>query len=67
MARGTVTWFNDRKGFGFISQDDGENVFVYHFALQGEGFTSLSEGQKVEFDGVQGQKGLVAVNVKKIQ
>ncbi len=66
MVRGMVNWFNDTKGFGFISRHDGGNIFVYHFALQGEGFTSLTEGQKVEFDVVQGQKGLVAVNVKKI-
>lgn len=61
---GTVKWFSDEKGYGFITRDDGEkDVFCHHTAIQGEGFRSLSEGQKVEFDVVQGQKGPAAENV----
>jgi CspA family cold shock protein len=57
---GTVKWFNDAKGFGFITRENGPDVFVHHSAIQGEGFKSLAEGQKVEFTVVQGQKGPAA-------
>jgi CspA family cold shock protein len=65
MAQGTVKWFNDSKGFGFISQEGGEDVFVHHTAIQMDGFRSLAEGDRVEFDVVKGPKGLQAQNVRK--
>ncbi len=61
---GTVKWFNDAKGFGFISRDAGEDVFVHHTAVEGEGFRSLRENQRVEFAVEQGPKGLRAIGVK---
>lgn len=66
MAEGTVKWFNDSKGFGFIEQEDGADVFVHFTAIQGEGFKSLTEGEKVSFDISEGDKGLQAANVVKI-
>ena len=60
---GTVKWFNDAKGFGFITREGGDDVFVHHSAIQGEGFRSLAEGAQVEFEVVQGQKGPAAENV----
>jgi CspA family cold shock protein len=65
MATGKVKWFNDAKGFGFIARDDGPDVFVHHSAIVAEGFRSLTEGQEVAFDIVEGPKGLQAANVRK--
>jgi cold shock protein len=66
MAKGTVKWFNDAKGFGFIAQDGGKDVFVHHTAIIADGFRSLSEGDNVEFEVVEGPKGLQASNVRKV-
>jgi len=66
MVEGTVKWFNDNKGFGFISQEDGNDVFVHFKSIIGDGFKSLAEGDKVEFEIQEGPKGPSAVNVKKV-
>jgi CspA family cold shock protein len=63
MAVGKVKWFNDAKGFGFIESDDGREIFVHYTAIRNEGYKSLQEGQEVEFDLYEGQKGLQAQNV----
>lgn len=65
MANGTVKWFNDAKGYGFITQESGPDLFVHHTSIQGQGFKSLAEGEKVTFDVAQGPKGPQATNVKK--
>ena len=64
--KGTVKWFNSNKGYGFISPEEGEDVFVHHSAIQMEGYKTLAEGDKVEFEMVNGDKGPKAVNVKKV-
>ena len=66
MANGIVKWFNDRKGYGFIEQEDGPDVFVHHSGITGDGFKSLREGDRVTFDIEQGQKGPAAVNVRAV-
>ncbi|OGX30106.1 MAG: cold-shock protein [Omnitrophica WOR_2 bacterium RIFCSPHIGHO2_01_FULL_52_10] len=65
MARGTVKWFNNQKGYGFISTESGKDVFVHHTAIQGSGYKSLEEGQTVEFEVTSGPKGDQAINVVK--
>ena len=64
MPRGKVKWFNSKKGFGFIEREEGDDVFVHYSAIQTEGFRSLDEGQEVEFEVVDGPKGLQASNVE---
>ena len=66
MATGTVKWFNDAKGLGFITQEGGEDVFVHYSAVQAQGFKSLAEGDRVEFEVTRGPKGLQAANVRKV-
>jgi len=66
VNRGTVKWFNEAKGFGFITQEQGEDVFVHYSGIEGDGFKSLGDGDRVEFAVTQGPKGLAAVNVRKI-
>ena len=66
MSEGTVKWFNESKGFGFIEQDGGQDVFVHHSAIQAKGFRTLQEGQRVSFDVVEGKKGPAAENVVSI-
>ncbi len=66
MANGTVKWFNDSKGFGFITSEDGSDVFVHHTSIQGDGFKSLAEGDSVKFDTEAGPKGPKAINVVKL-
>jgi CspA family cold shock protein len=65
MAKGTVKWFNNQKGYGFITTSEGKDVFVHHSSIQGDGYKSLAEGQAVEFDVTQGPKGEQATNVVK--
>ena len=66
MTTGTVKWFNPQKGYGFISRENGPDVFVHHSAIQGEGYKSLEENQKVEFDVTEGPKGPQAANVRPV-
>ncbi|GBE36106.1 cold shock-like protein CspLA [bacterium BMS3Bbin07] len=66
MANGTVKWFNESKGFGFITQDDGADVFAHYSEIQGDGFKSLAEGDVVSFDVVEGDKGPKATNIEKL-
>ena len=66
MFKGTVKWFNEKKGFGFLAQEDGDDVFVHHTSIQGEGFKTLNEGQEVEFEIQDGPKGPQALNVTEL-
>ena len=66
MPKGRVKWFDNRKGFGFIEQDTGEDVFVHHTNIEGEGFRTLNDGEMVYFEPIQGPKGLLALHVRRI-
>ena len=66
MTTGTVKWFNEAKGFGFIAQSDGDDVFVHYSAIEGDGFKSLADGDRVQFEVMSGPKGLSAKNVRKM-
>ncbi len=66
MAQGTVKWFNESKGFGFITQEDGPDVFAHYSVIEGAGFKTLAEGESVSFDAVEGDKGLKATNIVKL-
>lgn len=66
MPVGTVKWFNEKKGYGFISQESGEDLFVHYSEIQGDGFRTLQEGDRVEFEVAQGKKGLQAVSVNRV-
>jgi len=66
MEQGTVKWFNSSKGYGFISREEGEDVFVHYKAIEGDGYKSLNEGDQVQFEIEQGQKGLQAIKVSKV-
>ncbi|MBS4534176.1 cold-shock protein [Clostridium sp. D2Q-14] len=66
MEKGTVKWFNATKGYGFITRENGEDVFVHYSAIQGDGFKTLEEGQEVEFEIVEGEKGPQATNIVKL-
>ena len=66
MEQGQVKWFNAQKGYGFITKDDGQDVFVHYSAISGDGFRSLQQGERVEFEITQGPKGLQAANVSKV-
>ena len=66
MAEGTVKWFSDKKGYGFIAQENGQDIFVHFSSIEGEGFKTLSEGERVSFEMEDGERGPVARNVKKI-
>jgi cold shock protein len=66
MTTGTVKWFNEAKGFGFLAQENGEDVFVHFSAIEGDGFKTLADGDRVEFEVTRGAKGLAAANVRKV-